>query len=306
MEIIIKTGTSINKALLNIKPNDTLILEDGIYQEKVEVWNSNITIKAQHKNKAIISNKDYYHKIMENNNECNTFGTYTMLIGGNNVTLDGLVIKNDAIPSSIYGQAVALHVNGTNFLCKECIIQSAQDTLFTGPMPKDLIERYQGFYEEKKLEGKPSKQKYINCEIVGDVDFIFGSATALFEACDIVSLERKDGMQTYICAPSHPSDLPFGYLFYKCKLKSKTTTPCTYLGRPWRDYGCAAFIECDEGSHIMPLGFNKWNNTNRDKTARFFEYAINQDLTKREPWIKILTMQEAEQYVNDFMNYLKW
>lgn len=301
MEIIINNNESICKTLSTMKESDILILKDGIYKEKVEVWINNITIKAEHEHMAIIENKDYYHKIMPNHNECNTFNTFTVYVGSNNVSFEGLVIKNMATPSEIYGQAVALHVDGTNFMCKNCQISSAQDTLFTGPMPADLLKRYDGFYPSIRLKGLSSIQKYIDCQISGDVDFIFGCATALFENCDIISIRRSTDTPTFIAAPSHPKDLKYGYLFYKCNLIG---TQQAFLARPWRDYGSAAFILCNMDEHIHQLGFNKWNDTNRDKTARFYEYTPNKDLTKREPWITILNEIEAEEFVKDFKTYI--
>ncbi len=303
MNYEITNKEKITEFVKNMHSGDTLILEDGIYQEKIEIWNSGITIKAKNPCKAILSNKDYYHKIMPNHNECNTFNTFTLYIGGDDVVLENLIIQNEAVPSNIYGQAVALHVDGNNFTCRNCQILSAQDTLFTGPMPRDLIERYQGFYPSKRLSGLPSIQYYENCTIAGDVDFIFGSATALFKNCDIISIERQANTPTYVCAPSHPKELPFGYLFYKCNFKG--TSGLAYLGRPWRDYGCAAFILCNLGQHIHPLGFNKWNNTNRDKTARFYEYSLNVDLSQRESWSIQLSKDEATEYVANFLSFTK-
>lgn len=304
MERTISNKQSLNEVLKNACEGDVFILEDGNYCEKVEINTNRITLKAKNPHKVIISNKDYYHKIMPNHNECNTFGTYTLYIGGNDVQLKDIVIRNDATPSEVYGQAVALHVNGTRFKCDNCIIESAQDTLFTGPMPKDLIERYQGFYSQEKLLGLPSSQIYHQCKIIGDVDFIFGGATVLFDECAIVTVERKSGFTSYIAAPSHEKTTEFGYLFYRCSLISSVQMAETFLARPWRDYGCAAFIECSLGQHIHPLGFNKWNNTDRDKTARFFEYSENIDCSQREKWSIQLTKAEAQKYYQDFMNYL--
>lgn len=298
---IINPNQSITKTIQKLNPNDTLILEDGIYHEKVEVWTKNITIKAKNPHKAIISNKDYYHKIMPNHNECNTFGTYTLLIGADNIVLEDIQIQNEATPSTIYGQAVALHVLGNHFFCSNCIIKGAQDTLFTGPLPKDLIQRYTGFYEERKLSHAPSIQHYQNCFIYGDVDFIFGCATALFENCEIISLHQSEQKLSYICAPAHDKDTPYGYLFYNCTLKSSSPT---YLARPWRDYGCAAFIDCKMDNHILPEGFNKWNGTDRDKTARFYEYTSNHTAKNRVAWCNQLNESEALKYVKDFKEYI--
>ena len=280
---------------------DVLILNDGIYHEKVEIWLNNITIRAKNFGKAIITNKDYYHKIMSDQNECNTFHTYTLYIGGNNVHLEGLIIQNESVPSKVYGQAVALHVDGDDFLCENCIISSAQDTLFTGPLPQDLCERYASFYPPEKLKGCPSKQVYRNCTIRGDVDFIFGCSTALFEECRIITIDSNRTTPSFICAPAHPKELPYGYLFYKCSLEGNEET---FLARPWRDYGCVAFIDCKLGKHILPEGYDKWNDTNRDKTARFYEYTKNINTNDRVPWSHQLTALEASKYVDDFKTYL--
>lgn len=292
---------SINKALEGMTLGDVLLLNDGEYFEKVEVWVEHITIKAKNAGKVIISNHDYYHKIMEDGNECNTFRTYTMYIGSNHVTLEDLIIQNTSTPSSIYGQAVALHVDGTCFQCRNCTISSAQDTLLAGPMPKDLAERYKGFYPDKKLKCILSTQKYENCKILGDVDFIFGCGVVLFKNCDIITIDRNSNTPSYVCAPAHPQELPFGYLFYKCNIKGNEPA---YLARPWRDYGCAAFIECNIGNHIVPEGFNKWNQTNRDKTARFYEYTVDTPINQRVPWSHQLNKDEAKEYIKNFSNFL--
>ena len=300
---------SINETLKNAHPGDIIYLKNGIYYEKVEIFNNNIQIIGESKENTIISNNDYYHKVMPDNNECNTFRTYTVLVKGNSVSIENITIENTSVPSCKYGQSVALSVLGTNFLCESCIIKSAQDTLFTGPMPDNIIERYSNCgYQKYLLSNITSFQKYNNCLIEGDVDFIFGGATALFEGCTIKIINR-DGINhfeanTYISAPSHTQDTPYGYLFYKCKIICPCDTKGIYLARPWRDYGCVAYILCEmSNDNINPLGFNKWNDSNRDKTARFYEYSENLDLSKREKWVHELNKLEATEYVIDFMKY---
>ncbi len=297
MEIEVKNYESIQKKLEYCKEGDTLLLEDGVYHEKIEIWKNSICIRAKNPKKAIITNHDYYHKIMPNHNECNTFNTFTVFVGGNHVTIKDIIIENSSTPSEIYGQAVALHVDGNYFNCENCIIKSAQDTLFTGPMPDDLLLRYQGFYLDKRLKGSPSFQKYQACEIIGDVDFIFGGATALFQKCKIISLKQRNNHIGFVCAPSHSKATPFGYLFYDCDITGSTPT---YLARPWRDYGCCAFIKCRMGEHIVKEGFNKWNNTNRDQTARFYEYTPTVDCSQRVPWSHQLSASEAEDYISEY------
>lgn len=308
MKYILNAGDSINSAIKKCLPGDVIFLKNGIYKEKIEILVPGISLIGESQDYTIITNHDFYHKIMSDYNECNTFRTYTCYVEADNVTISNLTIENSSTPSYKYGQAVALQVHGTNFLCQNVTLQSAQDTLFTGPLPKDLQKRHENFLPKGFLKGNPSIQKYKNCIIKGDVDFIFGCATALFEECNIISLYRKtNAFETngYVCAPAHEQTSPFGYLFYKCNITGEKDVHNVYLARPWRDYGCAAFIECNIGNHITPLGFNKWGNTNRNQTARFYEYTLNIDISKRESWVKLLTSAEAKQYVKDFYNYIK-
>ena len=304
----IDNSISINATLAKMSDGDTLFLKKGIYKEKVKVLNNNIKITGEDRDNTIIDNNDYYHKIMPDYNECNTFRTYTLYVGGANVAIENLTIKNSAVPSYIYGQAVALHVDGNNFLCENVVLDSAQDTLFTGPLPPDLIIRHKNFLEKPFLKSQHSIQIYKKCIIKGDVDFIFGTATALFEECDIISIVKQNNsnkVDGYIAAPAHNEDCPYGYLFYKCNLIAEDDKLRVFLARPWRDYGTTAFIDCKMDNHILDLGWDKWNNTNRDKTARFFEYNENADLSKREPWAKVFTKSEKEKYVTDFYNYIE-
>lgn len=297
--IIIDNTMSINNVLKTCKNGDTIFLKEGIYNEKVKIFNDNVKIVGENAKTTIIKNGDYFHKILNDGNEANTFRTFTCLITGKNVSLSNLTIENNSLPSSKYGQAVALHACGDNLICENVILKSAQDTLFTGPLPKDLIERYTGFLLKEQLNPKGTKQIYKNCKIYGDTDFIFGCSQALFINSDIISIGKG-----FLAAPAHAKEMKYGYLFYKCNLISENNADGTYLARPWRDYGTAAFIDCNVGKHIDSKGFNKWDGTNRDKTARFYEHSSNVDLSNREKWINILNKDEANLYVKDFLNMI--
>ena len=302
----ITPNDSINKTLKQCKKNDIILLSNGIYHEKVLINIEGITLKGESKNDVIIKNKDHFYKIMEDFNECNTFRSYTVAVTEKNVKILNLTIENESVPSSKYGQAVALHADGDNFLCEDVILKGAQDTLFTGPLPPDLIIRHQGFLKEDFLHGTQTHQIYNKCDIYGDVDFIFGSATALFNECNIISIPNNSTNVGFVSAPSHSKDTLFGYLFYKCNLINQTGKEGNiYLSRPWRDYGEAAFIKCNIGSHISPKGFSNWNKTERYKTARYYEYSEDIDLSNRIEWAHILNKDEAEKYYNEFMEELK-
>lgn len=297
MKYIIDNEKNIND-IKNIKDGDILFFKKGTYHLKLNFKANNLTICGEDKLNTIIINDDHYHKIMPDYNECNTFRTYTMQIVGDNCKLENITIYNSAT-SKIYGQAVALAVYGNHFIANNCIIKGEQDTLFTGPLPADLQIRYKDFLEKDILNIKYSKQEYNNCTIIGDVDFIFGCATAYFNKCDIIGVNDHG----FFTAPSHAEDLEYGYLFNNCNFKTTDINSKFFLSRPWRDYGLAYFINCNYDNGILEDGFNKWNDSNRDKTCRFYEY--NKTNYKRIYFAKKLNENEAINYLSKFLNYLK-
>lgn len=138
-----------------------------------------------------------------------------------------------------------------------------------------------------------------NCEIQGSVDFIYSGGTAVFDRCDIVEIRDSGGVLT---APSTPKELKYGLVFLNCRLIKKTNVGpnSTALMRPWREDGQTAFINCVMDDHILPKGWSEWDG--REKTCRAAEYGSRDidgkaiDLSKRAPWVKILTDREAVDY----------
>ena len=305
MEYKLNDTMSINDTLKSVKEGDVIYLQDGIYKEKIKISINNIKIIGQSKENTIITNHDYFHKIMPDYNECNTFRSYTLYVGGDNVCISNLTIENSSIPSRKYGQAVALHVDGDKFVCENVELRSAQDTLFSGPLPDDLIIRHTYFLEKEFLKNHLSRQHYINCDIKGDVDFIFGCGMSLFENCNLINVaDNPDSTRLFFTAPSHEKDQEYGFLFYKCNLSS--TNPeikNTSLGRPWRDYGISVYIDCKyDKDLIKPEGFSDWLTLGRSKTARFMEYNEDIDKSKRLSWVKQLTKDEKDKYLKDYMD----
>jgi pectinesterase len=116
------------------------------------------------------------------------------------------------------------------------------------------------------------QQRFLGCLIEGTVDFIFGSGETVFENCELRSL--RDARNTgYVAAPSHDPAQEEGFLFRSCRFTCEAGVEdgSIYLARPWRDYGMCRFENCVYGDHIAPEGFDKWNGTRRDLTARFLE-----------------------------------
>ena len=287
--------SSIGSALAQIPANNTtpVIIEiaPGIYHEKLTLNKPYITLRGMSENSSdtVISYDDYALDLMEDGSKRGTFRTYTLFIDTHDVTLQHLTIENASGDSATHGQAIALYADGDRLMVDSCRLLGHQDTLFTGPLPEK--ERQPGgFIGPKQFAPRINgRQYYKNCYICGDIDFIFGSATAYFEHCTLESLlrtktsEQSDSVsdtsafppiQGYVTAASTPKGQAYGYVFSDCRFISKDCPAgSVYLGRPWRDYAKTILISCELGAHIHPAGFHDWNRENTHETVCYAEYA---------------------------------
>jgi pectinesterase len=203
-----------------------------------------------------------------------------LVVVGDDFRAENLTIENT---SGDHGQALAVRADNDRSVFKDCRILGWQDTLMANN----------------------GRHYFTNCFIAGRVDFIYGSGTAVFDHCEILS---KNG--GYITAANTPEDQPFGFVFLNCKLTGdpapwvppagqtqlEKSDVMTYLGRPWRPHASVAFINCEMGSHIKPEGWDNWGKESNEKTARYSEYGSTgpgANPAARVKWAKLLTKEEA-------------
>lgn len=261
------------QAVFDAAPENSVIhLAAGEYRCKCMIRTPGLTLIGAGAENTRIVYDDFARKRDHLGAEYNTFRTYTMAVCADRITVKNLSVVNDALHPEIKGQEVALSVLGTDFQMEGCILSSTQDTLFAGPLPSDLIGRYEGFLVDDLRRAGPMTQRYINCRIEGTVDFIFGRANALFDRCEIRSVYDARDIG-YVAAPAHEAYQSEGFHFRSCRFTCdpRVAPGSIFLARPWRDYGMARFENCTYGAHIAVCGFDKWNGTNRDRTARFYE-----------------------------------
>ncbi len=265
------------------EPGTVIHLSAGVYRQKAVIRTPGLTLVGSGREKTRIVFDDYAKKPDAQGFPYITFRTYTLAVCADGVRIRDLSIINDAGSPEVKGQEVALSVVADDFCMENCRLTSTQDTLFAGPLPEDLIERYDGFLEDPLRRGGNLRQHYKNCLIEGTVDFIFGCGDALFEECQLRSLvDARD--VGYIAAPAHGIRQRQGLRFVNCSMSCQpgVSEGSIYLARPWRDYGIASFENCVYGPHIAAVGFDKWNDTRRDLTARFFEVPL---MPGRAGWI---------------------
>ena len=260
----------------------TVFIKNGVYAEKLVIpsWKPNIHLIGESKEGVIITGSDFSGKPCPGGKDAtgqdkfSTYTTYTVLVDAPDIVLENLTIRNTA---GRVGQAVALHVEGDRFVCRNCWLLGNQDTLFAA------------------AEG--SRQYYENCYIEGTVDFIFGKSTAVFQGCTIKSLS-----DSYITAAATPLYQSYGFVFFDCLLAADPAATKVFLGRPWRPYAKTVFIRTDMESHIVPAGWDNWRDPDNEKTAFYAEYASRgpgapgSNPGQRVSWSKQLTAKEARTY----------
>lgn len=252
--------------------NTVIRFSPGVYRQKAVIRVPGLTLVGAGAGETKLIYDDYARKRDALGAQYNTFRTYTLAVCADRVTIQDLAVINDALHPELKGQEVALSVCGTDFHMVGCILSSTQDTLFAGPLPSDLIGRYEGFLTDELRRTGRMIQHFTDCQIEGTIDFIFGCGNAVFERCELRSL--RDARNTgYVAAPAHSDGQVEGFVFRDCHFTCETgvVPGSVYLARPWRDYGLARFENCSYGPHIAPVGFDKWNDTRRDLTARFYE-----------------------------------
>ena len=204
-----------------------------------------------------------------------------VVIAGDDFSAENITMQNT---SGDHGQALALRVDGDRETFNNCRFLGWQDTL--------LVNN--------------GRDYFTNCYIAGRVDFIYGSAAAVFDRCEIHS--KNGGLVT---AANTPKEKPFGFVFMNCNLTgdpqpwispggipaNTNSPPKADLGRPWRPYASVTYLNCEMGDHIKPEGWNNWRNPTNELTARYAEYnstgpGANPD--KRFKWTRQLTKEEAE------------
>lgn len=303
--IYLSDGKSIQSALCQATENTTIFLEPRVYREKLIISTPNVNLVGVNGKTKIVFD-DYAKKHDDEGFELVTFRTYTVAVTANNVHFFNLEIENDAYCPTKKGQAVALYVYADGCYLSNVTLRSAQDTLFVGPLPPDLIDRYECFLQnDLRIANTTFNCLFENCKIFGSVDYVFGCGNAFFVNCEFINV--ADGRNVgFVCAPSHCKNQDVGFVFYNCSFSEQNCNAVVYLARPWRDYGLATFISCKLSAHVAPQGFDHWEGTTRFETARFNYFDTNVD--KPVSWATQLTKSCAERYlsaVTDFEKSIK-
>ena len=153
-----------------------------------------------------------------------TSGSATTLIRTDGFTARRISFANDWLraehPAITGTQAVAIKVQGDRSAFFDCHFLGHQDTL----------------YADSSALGVFARQYYARCCIEGDVDFVFGRATAVYDHCHFRTLNRTDlatAPYGFVFAPSTAVANPRGYLVTHSRVSSQAPDGYYKLARPW-------------------------------------------------------------------------
>ena len=278
---------------------ETIYIKKGIYKERVEVRKNNISFVGENTDDTIITESYYARMIMPDGSKRGTFRSYTFFVYADNFTASNLTFENAAGFGDEFGQAIAVYAEGDNITFRNCKILGHQDTLFTGPLP--MKEKQSGGFTGPTIDGirRVVHQLYEDCYIAGEIDFIFGSATAYFKNCTLFALNRNQEINAFYTAPSTYEGQAFGYVFESCTFTGNCPPKSVALSRPWRIHAKTVLLNCSYSDQIIDEGFTDWNKPESHETVYYAEYNGHGEgfkPEKRAAYVHQLNESEAALY----------
>jgi pectinesterase len=152
------------------------------------------------------------------------------------------------------------------------------------------------------------RQFYRECDISGTIDYLFGNAAVVFQACNIISRKPLPNQFTVITAQSKETpDEYTGISIQNCSilatedLYSNSNTVKSYLGRPWKVYSTTVVLESYIDDFINPEGWSKWSNDDDQGLDTLYygeyeNYGPGSGTENRVTWAGYHVMDDIDSY----------
>ncbi|WP_406125755.1 pectinesterase family protein [Streptomyces canus] len=213
-----------SRVVISVKP--------GTYRELVKVPSNkpHVTIQGSggsRNDTVIVYNNASGTPKPDGSGTYGTGGSATVAVEADDFQARNLTISNDfdeASHQDIANQAVALHTAADKVFLDGVIVSGDQDTLLVDTAAKDKLGRVY----------------MTNSYVIGNVDFIFGRATAVIDKSVITLKKRWNGTSAgYVTAPSTAAGRK-GILIANSTVNGDVSSASFYLGRPWHAGGDAS------------------------------------------------------------------
>ncbi|RPF34559.1 pectinesterase family protein [Streptomyces sp. TLI_185] len=222
---------AVNAVPANNTSRVVIAVKPGTYRElvKVPANKPHVTIQgtgASRKDTVIVYNNAAGTQKPDGSGTYGTGGSATVAVDADDFQARNLTISNDfdeAAHQDIAQQAVALRTSSDKVFLDGIIVSGDQDTLLVDTAAKDKLGRV-----------------YMsNSYVVGNVDFIFGRATAVIDKSVITLKKRYNGTSAgFVTAPSTAANRK-GILIANSTVNGDVSNRSFYLGRPWHAGGDA-------------------------------------------------------------------
>lgn len=226
-------------------------IKAGVYRENVDVpkGKTNIMFLGDGRSNTIITGSRSVK------GGSTTFNSATVAAVGAQFLARGLTFQNTAGASN--HQAVALRVGSDLSAFYQCDILAYQDSLYV----------------------HSNRQFFINCLVVGTVDFIFGNAAVVLQDCDIHARRPDSGQKNMVTAQGRTDpNQNTGIVIQKSRigatsdLRPVQSSFPTYLGRPWKQYSRTVVMQSTISDVINPAGWYEWDGNFALNTLYYAEY----------------------------------
>ncbi|GKQ36962.1 pectinesterase family protein [Streptomyces sp. A012304] len=214
-----------SRVVIQVKP--------GTYRETVRVTANkpHVTIQGMggsRKDTVIVYNNAAGTPKPDGSGTYGTGGSATVAVEADDFQARNLTVSNDfdeAANQSLSGhQAVALRTAADKVFLDGVIVSGDQDTLLVDTASKDRLGRVY----------------MTNSYVIGNVDFIFGRATAVIDRSVITLKKRWNGTSAgYVTAPSTAANRK-GILIANSTVNGDVSDRSFHLGRPWHAGGDAS------------------------------------------------------------------
>ncbi|AEV86606.1 pectinesterase [Actinoplanes sp. SE50] len=297
-DLIIEPGDSV-QAAIDAVATGVIGLRPGVYRGRVIVPADRIGLElrglGRRPDDVVIADDRANGTLKPDGTPWGTSGSASVTVDGAGFRAVNLTFANlfdeAAHPEITNRQAVAVLTRADRLTFDRVRFLANQDTL----------------YVNSTAAGVAARAYFRDCYVEGDVDFIFGRATAVFDRCHLHSLDRGTSPDGYVTAPSTDAANPHGLLFAHCRFTSNAPPGTVFLGRPWHpgnDPGATGQTIIREswiGAHIGATGWSDFGSWPW-RAARFAEYRNFGPGARCGPDRPQLSRAEATSYdIEDFL-----
>lgn len=257
------TYRTIKEAIDAVQPGALIYIKPGTYQEKLRITKPNLSLIGESPANTIIYGYESDFGGIGGNILVDVDLPQSGYFTAENITFYNKGAEWNKTWGNVERRSVALATKNVHQgYLKNCIFLGQQDTMYL----------------------RSGRQYFENCYIEGEVDFICGGATVLFDNCHIHSLYYKEGGYITAAAPSDTNGAGFnnGYVFRNCLLTvdSRMNSKNIYLGRgAWTGGSNGApnqakvvFINSQLHGQISSKAWTDWDNVSTAAKQFFREY----------------------------------